>query len=47
MNSRVPLATFYDAKHSVMHIDLDESGCRLLTSGSDRVIKVSQGILWR
>lgn len=39
--SRVPQATFFDAKHSVSHLDFDESKNHLLTSGCDRVIKVS------
>jgi hypothetical protein len=39
--SRVSLALFFDAKHAVTHIDFDESKNQLLSSGYDRVIKVS------
>jgi len=39
--SRVSLALFFDAKHAVTHVDFDESKNQLLTSGYDRVIKVS------
>jgi len=37
---RVSLATFYDGKHSIMYLDLDEARCQLLTAGSDRIIKL-------
>jgi WD40 repeat protein len=37
---RVSLAHFYESKHSVMHMDLDEARCQLLTAGADRVIKL-------
>ena len=35
---------FFDAKHAVTHIDFDESKNLLLTSGYDRVIKVSLAV---
>ncbi len=38
--SKVPLATFHDTKHSVLHMHLDETKKRLLTVGKDRVMKV-------
>lgn len=34
------MATFHDAKHSVVYMDLDEPRKRLLTVGQDRLIKV-------
>ncbi|XP_015785683.1 WD repeat and FYVE domain-containing protein 2 [Tetranychus urticae] len=34
------LASSADTKHSIMHMDLDESRSLLMTSGSDRVIKL-------
>lgn len=37
---RVSLASFHDAKHSIMYMDLDEARDRLLTVGQDRLIKV-------
>lgn len=37
---RPSLATFHDAKHSVIGMDLDERQKRLLTVGQDRVIKI-------
>ncbi|KAI1285878.1 WD repeat and FYVE domain-containing protein 2 [Halotydeus destructor] len=37
---RTSLAKFYEGKHSIMHMDLDEARCQLLTSGSDRLIKL-------
>lgn len=39
-NRRPSLATFHDAKHSIVTIDLDEDRKRLLTVGQDRVIKI-------
>ncbi|KAJ9583262.1 hypothetical protein L9F63_022395 [Diploptera punctata] len=35
-----PMATFHDAKHSIVYMDLDEPRRRLLTVGQDRLIKV-------
>lgn len=35
-----PMATFHDAKHSVVSMHLDEARKRLLTVGQDRLIKV-------
>ncbi|XP_055848763.1 WD repeat and FYVE domain-containing protein 2 [Episyrphus balteatus] len=37
---RPSLATFHDAKHSIVSIDLDEDRKRLLTVGQDRIIKI-------
>ncbi|EDV98972.1 WD repeat and FYVE domain-containing protein 2 [Drosophila grimshawi] len=37
---RPSLAAFHDAKHSIVHMDLDEDRKRLLTVGQDRLIKV-------
>ncbi|XP_037898515.1 WD repeat and FYVE domain-containing protein 2-like [Glossina fuscipes] len=37
---RPSLASFHDAKHSIVFMDLDEGRKRLLTVGQDRVIKV-------
>uniref|UniRef100_A0A1A9W0P1 FYVE-type domain-containing protein n=1 Tax=Glossina brevipalpis TaxID=37001 RepID=A0A1A9W0P1_9MUSC len=37
---RPSLASFHDAKHSIVYMDLDEGRKRLLTIGQDRVIKV-------
>lgn len=37
---RVSLATYHDSKHSIIHMDLDESRRQLVTSGNDRVIKL-------
>lgn len=39
-SDRVSLAAFYDAKHAVTHLDLDENRSLLLSSGTDRVIKL-------
>lgn len=38
--SHTPLATFHDTKHSIVHMDVDESRKRLLTVGQDRLVKV-------
>lgn len=38
--SRPSLSTFYDAKHSVVSMDMDEDQKKLLTVGHDRVIKI-------
>ncbi|XP_049802981.1 WD repeat and FYVE domain-containing protein 2 [Schistocerca nitens] len=35
-----PMATFHEAKHSIVYMDLDEPRKRLLTVGQDRLIKV-------
>ncbi|XP_022207736.2 WD repeat and FYVE domain-containing protein 2 [Nilaparvata lugens] len=37
---RPSLATFHDAKHCIVYMDLDEQRKRLLTVGQDRLIKV-------
>jgi WD40 repeat protein len=37
---RPSLASFHDAKHSIVAMDLDEEHKRLLTVGQDRVIKI-------
>lgn len=37
---RPSLATFHDAKHCIVYMDLDELRKRLMTVGQDRVIKV-------
>ncbi|XKL68203.1 hypothetical protein PGB90_003694 [Kerria lacca] len=34
------LASFHDAKHSIVHMDLDEPKKKLLTVGQDRIIKI-------
>lgn len=38
--SRPSLSTFYDAKHSIVYMDMDESQKKLLTVGHDRIIKI-------
>ena len=42
----VPLALVYDAKHKVTHLDIDEQRKKLVTAGSDRVIKVQIFTVW-
>lgn len=37
---RPSLATFLDAKHSIVDIDVDEDRKRILTVGQDRIIKI-------
>lgn len=37
---RPSLASFHDAKHSIVYMDLDEERKRLLTVGQDRLIKI-------
>jgi hypothetical protein len=37
---RAPMASFHDVKHSVTHMDLEETRQRLATVGTDRVIKI-------
>lgn len=37
---RPSLASFNDAKHSIVYMDLDEDRKRLLTVGQDRLIKI-------
>lgn len=37
---RPSLASFLDAKHSIVSMDLDEDRKRLLTVGQDRIIKI-------
>lgn len=38
--SQTSLASFHDAKHNVVGMDLDASRRRLLTIGQDRLIKI-------
>jgi hypothetical protein len=38
--SHTSMATFHDAKHAIVFMDLDEPRKRLLTVGQDRLIKV-------
>lgn len=38
--SHTPLATFHDAKHSVMSITMDFQRKCILTVGQDRIIKI-------
>ena len=38
--SKVPLALTYDARHKVTCMDIDEQKKKLLTVGSDKIIKV-------
>ncbi|GIY97946.1 WD repeat and FYVE domain-containing protein 2, partial [Caerostris extrusa] len=38
--SRVSLASFHDARHSIIHMDLDETRSHLLTVGADKIIKL-------
>lgn len=38
--SLTSLASFHDAKHSIVHMDLDEPKKKLLTVGQDRIIKI-------
>ena len=41
LNRTTSLANFHDTKHPITHISLDLSKGRLLTCGSDTVVKVS------
>lgn len=36
----ISLATFHDAKHSVVAMSVDETSKKLVTVGQDRLIKV-------
>lgn len=38
--SQTSLASFHDAKHSIVYMDLDDPRRRLLTVGQDRMIKI-------
>ncbi len=38
--SRTPLAAFHEGKHNIAHMDMDPSRGLMVTSGSDRVVKV-------
>jgi len=40
LSSQSSMASFHDAKHSVVGMDLDATRQRLLTIGQDRVIKI-------
>jgi hypothetical protein len=44
-SSRAPLASFHDAKHSIIDMSYDESRKILLTVGSDRTIKVRYSVI--
>lgn len=37
---RAPTATFHDSKHNIVHVHFDATRGWLLTSGTDKVIKV-------
>ena len=39
-SSRAPTASFHDSKHSIVHIHYEATTGNLLTSGTDKVIKV-------
>ena len=39
--SRAPMATFHEAKHAVIFMNIDDVKGQMVTSGVDRVIKVS------
>ena len=38
--SRAPTASFHDSKHGIVHIHYEATTGNLLTSGTDKVIKV-------
>lgn len=38
--SQTAMASFHDAKHSIMSMNLDISRRKLLTVGQDRIIKI-------
>lgn len=40
LHSQTSLASFHDAKHSIIGMDLDAPRRRLLTIGQDRLIKI-------
>lgn len=40
MSRRAPTATFHDSKHSIIHMQYEPTRGWLLTSGTDKVIKV-------
>lgn len=40
ISRRPSLSTFYDAKHSIVYMDMDEDQKKLLTVGHDRIIKI-------
>lgn len=42
---RAPTATFHDSKHNIVHVHFDATRGWLLTSGTDKVIKVGRHIL--
>lgn len=48
LHSLTSLATFHDAKHSIVFMDLDETKRKLLTVGQDRLIKIwdASVLLW-
>ncbi|MGH0150280.1 UNVERIFIED_CONTAM: hypothetical protein FKN15_016883 [Acipenser sinensis] len=42
---RAPTATFHDSKHSIIHIHYEVTRSWLLTSGADKIIKVSSKLV--
>ncbi|KAF3825856.1 hypothetical protein GH733_006683 [Mirounga leonina] len=42
---RAPTATFHDSKHNIVHVHFDATRGWLLTSGTDKVIKVGRHLL--
>lgn len=40
LSRRAPTATFHDSKHHIVHVHFDATRSWLLTSGTDKVIKV-------
>lgn len=41
LSRRAPTATFHDSKHSIIHMQYEPTRGWLLTSGTDKIIKVS------
>ena len=41
LHSRAPMASFYDGKHSIISMHLDDVKGQLVTCGTDRIVKVS------
>lgn len=42
---RAPTATFHDSKHNIVHMHFDATRGWLLTSGTDKVIKVGSQLV--
>lgn len=42
---RAPTATFHDSKHNIVHVHFDATRGWLLTSGTDKVIKVGRHLI--